>query len=58
MEFVYLFGSDFGILRRDLDSSCEGSGRPFEVIRVARLRLKPGPLVFFLPGLIGALPRT
>ena len=54
MEFAYLFGSLLGILRRDLDPSCKGSGGPFEVIGFARLRLKPGPLVFFLPGLIGA----
>jgi len=53
MEFAYLFGSLLGILRRDLDPSCRDSGGPFEVIGFARLRLKPGPLVFFLPGLIG-----
>src|SRR5208283_5140104 len=53
MEFAYLFGSLLGIRRLDLDSSCHGPGGPFVVIGFARLRLKPGPLVFFLPGLIG-----
>src|ERR1039458_8642259 len=56
MEFAHLFGPDSGILRRDLDPSCHGSGGPFEVIGFARLRLKPGPLVFFLPGLIEGRP--
>src|ERR1039457_3027431 len=53
MEFAYLFGSLPGILRSDRDPSCKGSGGPFEVIGFARLRLKPGPLVFLLSGLIG-----
>ena len=53
MELEDLFGSLVGILRRDLDPSCSGPGGPFEVIGFACLRLKPGPLVFFLPGLIG-----
>jgi len=53
MEFAHLFGSLIGIHRRDLDPGCRDSRGPFEVIGLARLRLKPGPLVFFLPGLIG-----
>jgi hypothetical protein len=32
MEFAYLFGSLLGILRRDLDPSCHGSGGPFQVM--------------------------
>src|ERR1019366_1246209 len=56
MEFAYLFGSLPRILRGDRDPSCKGSGGPFEVIGFARFRLKPGPLVFFLPGLIGGRP--
>ena len=48
MEFAHLLGSDTWIYSRDLNASSHGSGGPFVVIGVARLLLKPSPLILLL----------
>jgi hypothetical protein len=45
--FAYRFGSDLALYRRGLDHRRHSPGGPFEVVGFARLRLKPGSLVFF-----------